>query len=102
MKKYNRQFDRGAFDRAMDEFLDQWWDQELLTEVAHWVKKLADNKDHDPECLCHDYYRGRLLAAVKALRVWREMTKCTRPQHTAEEELALLDELLGGSDENAN
>ena len=97
MKKHARPQDREDFQRALDDLLDQWWDFELLSEVAHWVKKLADNKEHDPECECHDYYRYRLRMAIRALRVWREHTQHT--QHTAEEEIAWLDELL---EENTN
>jgi len=98
MKKHNRPQDRDDFWRALDDLLDQWWDLELLSEVAHWVKKIADNKGHDPGCECHDYCRYRLRMAIRALRIWREREHA-QPQPTAEEDLALLDDLL---EENTN
>lgn len=89
MKKHNRQIEREALNAALDEFLDQWWERELLSDVVYWLKRSVEAQNHDPECCCHDYTSARLHVAVKALRVWRQLTR----RDTEDESTELLEQL---------
>lgn len=88
MQKHNRQTEREALNAALDEFLDQWWERELLSDVVYWLRRSVEAHDHDPTCCCHDYISSRLHVAVKALRVWRQLTR-----RAADENTELLEQL---------
>jgi hypothetical protein len=74
MKQDNR---KAAFNAAMDELLNQWWDLELVADVTYWLQKFVENRDGSAQ----GYIHARLQIAVTALRIWREQTQdVTTPQ----------------------
>lgn len=89
MRKHDRPTEREALNAALDEFLDQWWERELLSDVLYWLRRSVEAQDHDPACCCHDYTSARLHVAVKALRAWRQLTRRAVP----DEEAGLLEQL---------